>query len=278
MPSFLKKNKNIKVLIGLIFLQLILISIQVPLDEEETYFEKLIFSVFSPVQHGVAYLFQKTGSFWKSYFGLKGARKENERLKEEMFFLMQENNIIRNLLQKYKSENEINDALRNIQENILHARVIGFDASNFYKSVVINKGFLDDIQKNMPVLDRYGNLVGRIVGPISLKESRIQLVTDNNCGISVFSEKKEVVGMLTGDGKGMCLLEYILSTDEDFFQGERVYTSGFDGIFPPGISVGEIISLETTSGLFKKIMVKPYFKFQDLDNLAVIKIKNLNIF
>jgi len=278
MPSFLKKNKNFIVLISLIFLQLILISIQVPMDEEETYFEKLIFSLFSPVQHGVVYIFQKTGSFWRSYLSLRGVRNENERLKEEIFFLLQENNIIRNILEKYKNENEIQDALRNIKENILHARVIGFDASNFYKSAVINKGSLDKIQENMSVLDRYGNLVGRIVGPISLKESRVQLVTDIDCGISVFSEKKEMIGVLTGDGKGRCLLKYILSTDKDFFEGERVYTSGFDGIFPPGIGVGEIVSLKTTPGLFKKIIVKPYFKFQDMDHLAVININNLDIF
>ena len=278
MPSFFKKNKNLVVLSVLIFLQLILISIQVPLDEEENYFEKVVFVIFSPLQHGIVSFFQSIGGFWKGYFALRDAHIRNEEMRQEVFSLSQENRILRDALEHYRSEKEIEALLGELYPNILHARVIGIDASNYFKSVMINRGSLDRIEKNMVVLDKFGNLVGRIIGPIALKEARVQLITDNDSGVSVFTEKDKVLGILSGDGKGSCELEHVVSTDEDVSVGENLYTTGFDSIFPPGINVGRITSITPTSDLFKKITVRPYFEFRHLDQLAVIRMPAANIF
>ena len=110
------------------------------------------------------------------------------------------------------------------------------------------------------------------MGPVSLKEARVQLVTDNDSRISVLSEKNRVWGMLTGDGEGRCSLEYILRTDEDVQEGERVITSGYDRIYPPGIAVGHIVSITQTTELFKEIKVEPLLDFRNLSQIAVIKI------
>ena len=278
MPSFFRKNKNLVVLGILIFLQLVLISIQVPLGEQENYFEKTVFVLFSPIQHGIVSFFQSIGRHWRGYFALREAHKENEDMKQELFSLSQENRLLRNALKYYKNEEEIEAFLGEMHKNILHARVIGIDASNFFKSVMINRGSLDKIERNMVVLDKFGNLVGRIIGPIALKEARVQLITDNDCGVSVFTEKHKVLGILSGDGKGSCKLEHIVSTDENVSVGENLYTTGYDSIFPPGINVGRITSITPTSDLFKKITVRPYFEFRHLDQLAVIRLKTLDIF
>jgi rod shape-determining protein MreC len=278
MPSFFKKNKNLVVLSVLIFLQLVLISIQVPLDEEENYFEKVVFVIFSPLQHGIVSFFQSIGGFWKGYFALRDAHDRNEEMRQEIFSLSQENRILRDALEHYRSEKEIEALLGELYPNILHARVIGIDASNYFKSVMINRGSMDKIEKNMVVLDKFGNLVGRVIGPIALKEARVQLITDNASGVSVFTEKDKVLGILSGDGKGSCELEHVVSTDENVSVGESLYTTGFDSIFPPGINVGRITSITPTSDLFKKITVRPYFEFRHLDQLAVIRLPAVNIF
>ena len=278
MPSFFKKNRNLVVLSALIFLQLVLISIQVPLGEQENYFEKAVFVLFSPVQHGIVSFFQTIGGFWKGYFALRDAHKENTAMKQEILSLSQENRLLRNALQHYKNEKEIEAFLGEMYKNVMYARVIGIDASNFFKSVMINRGSLDKVEKNMVVLDKFGNLVGRIIGPIALKEARVQLITDNDSGVSVFTEKEKVLGILSGDGKGSCQLEHIVSTDENVSVGENLYTTGYDSIFPPGINVGRITSITPTSDLFKKIIVKPYFEFRHLDQLAVIRLKAIEIF
>ena len=270
MPHFLRKRKSLTVLIALILFQFILISIQIPLGHEQNYFEKAVFSIFSPVQHGIISFFRSIGNLWKNYFNLRNVQSKNQKIKEKLFLLRQENSLLRNALQRFKSEKEIQDNLLKMHENILPAQVIGLDASNYYKSVIINKGILDGLKKNMIVLDKNGNLVGRIIPPISLKESRVQLITDNESGIGVFSQKVRVGGVLVGDGQGQCLLKYVLGTTKDISEGEEVITSGFDRIYPIGIRVGKIISYERTDSLHLQIKVEPYFDFRYLDQVAVI--------
>lgn len=271
MSFFWEKKKSLVILIVLIFLQIVLISLQVPQGKEASFFEKTIFSIFSPLQHGMVSGFHKIGDLWEEYFYLKNTKSQNEELKEEIFLLRQENVLIKNALRKLKTEKEIQETLRTIRENIVHVRVIGMDLGNYHKSVTINKGSLDEIRKDMVVLDKYGHLVGRVFSPVSLKEARVQLVTDNDSGISVYTQDKEGWGILVGDAKGQCNLNFILTTDENLHAGDQIVTTGFDGIFPPGLEVGEIVSIEKTTDLFKSIKVRPYFKFRDLDNLAVIK-------
>jgi len=278
MPLFLKERKSLLVLTALIFFQLILISTQVPLGYEQNYFEKAVFSFFSPIQHGILSLFRSIGNLWKNYFDLQNVQSQNQKMKDEMFFLRQENNLLRNALENLRSQKEIEESLLKLHENILAAQVIGFDASNFYKSATINKGSLDGLKKDMVVLDQNGSLVGRIIDPVALKESRVQLITDNESGVGVFSKKKEVMGILSGDGKGYCFLEYIHVTTEGIYEGEDIITSGKDGLFPSGIKVGKIVSITTGTSLFKQVKVEPYFDIRRLDHVAIIMKDPMEIF
>lgn len=191
-------------------------------------------------------------------------------MREELFFLRQENNFLKNELRTFKTEKEIQDALTHVYGSLLVGSVIGVDAGNWYKSVVIDRGSLDGIKKDMVVLDRHGRLTGRVIGPIALREARVQLITDEDCRVGVYSDKKGVNGILAGDANGFCLMKYILSTNKDVVSGEEVITSGFDGIFPAGIKVGRIVSITDGSMPFKNILVKSYFDFADLSQVAIL--------
>jgi rod shape-determining protein MreC len=262
----------------MIVFQMVLISIQIPLDEEGSYFEKMIFSIFSPIQHGVSWVFQKTSDVWEGYFSLRGVHERNRVASEEMSRLSQENLLLREYLKKFKNEEEVEKIAKKINENVIHARLIGLDSSNFYKSLVINKGSLDGISKDMVVLDRSGNLVGRVIEPVVFKEARVQLITDNTSGVSVYSQSEESIGILTGEANGLCRLKYILTTDSNLQKGDTLITTGYDGIFLPGIPVGEIISVTTTSGLFQEIKVMPFFNFRSLSQMAILQINPKELF
>ena len=272
MPLFLKERKNLTILIALIFFHFLLISMQVPLGEKASLFEKTVFSVFSPLRHGILSFFKGIGNVWTNYFYLRNLKSQNKKMEEEIFFLKQENNLLRNAIQRFQSERELQEKLLEMHENILPAQVIGLDTSSYYKTVIINKGTLDGIKKNMVVLDKNGNLVGRIIDPISLKEAKVQLITDDASGIGVFSQKKSVPGILTGDGEGQCLLKYVLATTrpDEISEGEDIITSGYDRIYPPGIKAGKIVSISSDTSLHKHIVIDPYFDFRYLDQVAVI--------
>lgn len=277
MPLFFKEKKSLIVLIALIFFQLVLVSLQAPLSQEQNYFEKAIFAIFSPIQHGTVSFIRNIVNLWQNYFYLQNVQRHNQELREEIFILQQENNLLQNAIRRFRGEKEIRESLLAIRESVLVAQVIGLDASNFYKSLVIDKGALDGLKKNMVVLDGKGHLVGRTVEPISLKEAKVQLITDTGSGIGVFTQKR-VMGVLTGDARGRCSLNYILATTKDISMGEEVVTSGFDGIFPSGIKVGKIISITESDPLFIRVKVQPYFDFRQLYQVAVVKIDPKDLF
>ncbi len=104
MPLFLKEKKNLIILIALILVQFILISIQVPLGQKDNYFERALFSIFSPILHGIISFFSSIGKIWKNYFYLREVQSQNQIMEKEIFMLRQENNLLTNALQKFRSE------------------------------------------------------------------------------------------------------------------------------------------------------------------------------
>jgi len=278
MPSFLKRNKNPVILFLLVFFHMILISIQVPRGEEGTYFETFIFAVFSPIQNGVVSLSRAVSNAWSDYFDLKEAHVQSQRLLKEVTQLKQENTVLRNLLKKYEKEESVKELLSGISNNLVNARIIGFDMSNVFKSFTINKGSIQGLEKNMVVLDDSGNLVGRIVSPITYNQATVQLITDSKSGVSVVKQQGGSLGILSGNNTDICEMEYILSTDEEIKEGDVLVTTGYDGIFPPYLKVGQVVSVKVTPELFKEIKVIPNFNATQLRQVVVLRLNVNEIF
>ncbi len=271
MPRFLKEKKKSLIFGGLLLAQLILISIQVPLGEEPSYLEKAIFFVLAPVQRAVHGLFQMTGRTWNRYVYLRQVESQNQQLRDEAFHLRQANTLLATEIVRLKDQHEAERYLSTLGRSFLLATVIGVDAANIYKSIIIDKGSLHGLKSNMAVVDRNGCLVGRITNPISPREATVQLLTDDNSSIGVYSETNKVLGVLAGNAKsGICGLKYVNATNEQLVEGEELITSGFDKIFPSGLKVGQILSIGTDNSLFKKIEVKPHLNFSELHFVAVL--------
>jgi len=278
MFSFFKRNKNIALLLLLIFFHMILISIQVPRGEEGTYFETFIFAVFSPIQHGAVSVWKAINKTWSDYFDLREAHVQSQRLLKEVTQLKQENTVLRNLLKRYEKEESVKELLSGISNNLVNARIIGFDMSNVFKSFTINKGSVQGLKKNMVVLDDSGNLVGRIVSPITYNQATVQLITDSKSGVSVVKQDGGSLGILSGNNTEICEMEYILSTDEEITEGDVLVTTGYDGIFPPYLKAGQVLSVKITPELFKEIKVSPYFNATQLQQVVVLRLNVNEIF
>lgn len=266
----MKENKRFLLLLGLVFAHLLLISIQVPKGEESTYLERAVFSAFAPVERGVGSFFGSLRGFWRNYFFLRDAQRQNQSLREEALLLRQENQALRNLLLKFQGKGEIQDMLSTVSRSVLVASVIGIDPAQIYKTIQLNKGSSAGVRPDMVVLDRRGRLVGRIVEPVSSRESRVQLISDEDSGVGVVTERFRVVGILQGDSEGRCRLKYVVKTNKEVSVDEEVLTSGLDGIYPSGLPVGRIVSISEDKDLFKKIVVQPYFDLSDLEQVAVL--------
>ena len=269
---FWQRRPSVVVLAGLVVFHALLISLQVPQGAEKSVFERGIFFLYSPVQRLAAATVRGIGSLWHSYFDLRGVRRENQKLKRENFFLNQDIRFLEDRLGLAGSEAELRASLAGFEGTLVAARVIGVDSANPHQSIIIDKGSFDGVAKDMAVCDRTGALVGRTIAPVGLKETMVQLVTDKDSSVSVRSVVAGLTGAMTGRSTAVCELRYVLASLEGGEVGEELRTTGFDKIYPAGIRVGVIQSLEKdeASPIFRRIIVKPYFGFDRLDVVAVL--------
>jgi rod shape-determining protein MreC len=267
-----EKRTSALVLAGLMLFHVVLISVQVPRGPGKSLFERAVFFVFSPVQRLATGTVRGVSSVWSGYFDLRDVRRENERLKREAFFLNQDVRFLEDRIRFYRSESELRALLAEFRDTIIPARVIGVDSANPHQSIIIDKGSLDGVGKDMAICDRTGVLVGRTLGPVSLKESVVQLITDNNSSVGVVSVVDGLTGSLAGRSSPLCELRYVLASVTGGRVGEELRTTGFDKIYPAGLRVGRILSIEKdeASPIFRRIFVEPYFQFNTLDVVAVL--------
>jgi rod shape-determining protein MreC len=267
-----EKRRSALILAGLVTFHLLLISIQVPQGAEKSVFERAVFFVFSPIQRLATGTVRAVGSVWRGYFDLRRVRAENERLKREIFFLHQDVRFLEDRLSLYRSESEVRALLADFHGTIRPARVIGVDSVNPHQSIIINKGTLDGVAKDMAVCDMNGALVGRTIEPVSLKDAMVQLITDKDSSVGVRSVVANVTGSMAGRSGPLCELRYVLASSTGGAIGEELVTTGFDRIYPAGIRVGRIHSIEKNdaSPIFRSILVEPYFRFNTLAIVAVL--------
>jgi len=268
-----EKRRSFLVLALLVCFHLVLISVQVPLAGEKTFFEKSVFFLFSPIQKAVVSAVRGVGSLWSNYVNLRRVREENQKLRLELFHLNQEKRFLADRLQFFRSEAQIRDSLARFRQSVIPARIIGADAANIYRSVILDKGQLAGVLKDMAVCDRFGNLVGRTIN-VSAAECVVQLITDQESGVSVITpEPDRTVGLLSGNSKAFCSLKYVLATAPGAKEGDELVTTGFDTIYPAGIRVGRIsrvLKALPSNSIFKEIEVEPYFNFSALEAVGIL--------
>lgn|GEM_PF-418262 len=266
-------RKTLLIFLGLVVLHLVLISVQVPKGGRKSLFETGIFMVYAPVQRLAAGLVDWVSTTWRDYIDLRAARLENYRLSKEAFFLRQEKIFLEEKLRFYVSGEVLKKNLENLDADLIIARIIGSDATNIYQTVIIDKGSLSGVVKNMVVCDKFGNLVGRVIEPVGLRESMVQLITDKDSGVSVVSSENKLVGFISGTSQYLIEMKYVLASSPAGKQGEELYTTGFDGIYRPGIRVGRIntVAADQDNPAFQKIIVQPNFRFNELEVVGLLR-------
>jgi len=138
------------------------------------------------------------------------------------------------------------------------ANVVMRDPANWWRTVQIDLGSRDGLRENLPVLTAEG-LVGR-VSTVGLTRSQVVLIGDPNCHVSALVENPaHDMGIVSASGPldvSLVDLTY-LSGSASLKPGQNVITSGLGGVFPKGISVGQVVdSRPVEFGLYTEARVK----------------------
>ena len=167
------------------------------------------------------------------------------------------------ILENYKLRELINET---IQSEDVYAKVLVDKDSPYLKSIVINKGSKDNVKIGMAILDK-SYLVGKII-EVNYTNSRALLLSDLNSKIPVLLEPIDIHAVLSGTGKNYGVIEYTKDEYKQKINGNEmiVYTSGYGGLFKPGLPVGKI----NTNNINKDSEVSFFSDFRQLDYVKIV--------
>ena len=206
---------------------------------------------------------------WEQYVALQGVREENQQLRKEIEWLRGQHSQLRESVAATERLTNLLQFKQQALPTMVAAQVIGRDATNRYRAIVLNKGESDGIKPDMGVVTPAG-VVGRVVKTTGAS-SVVLLVTDPSNAIAGLIQRTRDEGVVEGTQQGLAQMKYIplLSTVRD---GDRVVTSGLVGDFPRGLVIGTITSIDKQEGaLFQSAELMPEVDVGRVEEVLVIQ-------
>ncbi|HYA14413.1 MAG TPA: rod shape-determining protein MreC [Syntrophales bacterium] len=265
---FPKKYQSIIIACLLIIISLILLSYSVKKPSTVGFFRGLVLETAAPLANIITISFEGLSSAWKRYIFLVGLEEENKRLKKGNALLTRETVQYREAYLEGIRLQKLLALKEKVNYPMIAARVIARDQTSIIKTILINKGTSHGLRVDLPVLADQG-VVGRIV-EVSSHVSKILLLIDESSNVDALVQENRIQGILQGAGPHSCSLKYISKT-ETVNVGNIIISSGLSGLFPKGLLIGSVKSVDKTdSGLFQKINVEPFVDFARLEEVMVI--------
>ncbi|MCF8479363.1 MAG: rod shape-determining protein MreC [Rhodospirillum sp.] len=196
---------------------------------------------------------ENVAAVFSTFRELAAIRAENDRLEKENARLMRWQTAARHL----EAENDaLREQLGYIPEpeaSYITGRVVADTGGTFARSLVVLAGTRDGVRKGQAVVSGEG-LVGT-VAEAGMRASRVLLLSDINSRIPVLLEESRVRAIMTGDNQDRPQLRF-LKQRTTVSPGDRVVTSGDARVFPPGIPIGVVASVDDKSGIRVDLFVE----------------------
>ncbi len=192
---------------------------------------------------------------------------ENRRLRQEVLELRRRELRTEGLEQEIEGLSKTLAFQRRHSTSLRIAEVVHADYSSWLRSLVLYVG-AGAARHNQPVLSDDG-LVGRVIR-VAGAYAKVQLLTDRAASAGVQLQRSRRQGVVRGSSPGELLLDFI-PRQADVEVGETVLTAGIDGVYPRGIRVGVVASVEPGSEVFHRIVVKPAVDFSRLSFVYLLE-------
>lgn len=213
----------------------------------------LLLELMRPLQIGAQATVTKLREIQQGYITLRRLASENERLKGRTLELEAERNRLLEAEATNRRLRELLEFRSQLPPGSLTAAVIANSASTWFHSFILNKGSADGVLQGMAVVSPVG-VIGQVVA-VTSNSSKVLLITDPHSGVDVFDQRSRARGIVSGSLESGPMMKYS-KRSEDIQEGDRLITSGLDGIFPKGLLVGTVVKVRKKSfGLFQYVEV-----------------------
>lgn len=267
MAGLTPTRKNALVLVALLFGHLVLISDQIGKTNRSGFIEDRVLRASRPVLGATRGMGDQVGGLAARLGEIRTARGENAELRGEVEQLRSE-------LGRSREDSAENERLRRLLEmraqlapRSLGASVISSNVAGQTRMIVLDRGLADGIRPDMAVV-AWGGAVGRVISA-ERSIAKVRLISDPNGGAAGVVQRSRAQGMVVGRGDGPMSMLYVPAYD-DVVVGDRVVTSGKDGVFPRGFTIGRVAAVGGDPGVSKQIAIEPEVDFRSLEEVLVV--------
>jgi rod shape-determining protein MreC len=267
MPAPSATRRNVVLLVALLFAQLLLIRGSARGGTGEGLLESWTMGVTTPFVTIAEWIGGGFRSLFDGAVDLIEANRRNTQLESELAELRSEVERSREAalenarLRRLLGMRETNPS-EAVAASIVTAKFTGEEMM-----IVIDRGKQHGVRDDLPVV-AWGGAVGRVLAAYE-RHSKVRLVTDPSAGVGGAIQRSRAQGQVYGRGFSPLLLAYV-PRFSDVMLGDRVVTSGADGIFPRGFALGEVREIKESSAGTQTILVTPLIDFRELEEVLVL--------
>lgn len=268
MRKFITRHKRFLLSAVLLLAAFLTYALNLRNREHANPLERSVMTLSAPIAGGTAAANNLVGHIWSDYIDLIDVRRENIALRKSVKRLNERIVASNEAVAENARLKALLDLKGTLDSPSVAVSVIGEDSSAWFKTLVVDRGSADGLQEGMPVLAA-GGVVGRLV-KVAPHSSRVLLLTDHASAIAAVVQRSRARGVVRGAGGGRCSMEFAVK-DEDVKVGDTVISSGVGGVFPKGLTIGEVTMVKKGEyGMFQTIEVRPTVNLGKLEEMLVL--------
>jgi len=267
MPVMSTTRTNVILLIALLFGQLALMSGSVREARETTVLRGWVSRFTAPIV-------SIAGAIGGGFAGLGGGASDilavharNRDLETELERLRTELRVSRVATAENDRLRELLGMRENLVPRSIGASVVTSHLTGQNMVIVLDRGTNDGVRVDLPVV-AWGGAVGRVV-EVDNGHALVRLLTDPNSGVAGIAQDSRAQGMVVGQGTDVLDLLYV-PRFSGVIHGDRVVTSGIDGIFPRGFGVGQVIAIQEKPDGSQTIRLRPELDYRTMEDVMIL--------
>jgi rod shape-determining protein MreC len=230
-------------------------------------FENVVLSVTRPLQQAATWTTRSVRGVWDNYLFLVNLQRDNQRLREEVKWLRQENHRYLEAYLQYQRLQRLLNFRGQTPLEAVAAEVIGRNSNSWTEIIYINRGTRDKVAKGLPVVTHEG-LVGQVIQAAPAL-SQVMLLTDFRSGVDALVQRTRASGVVAGRGRNIAELKF-LPVGADLQPGDRLISSGMGGVFPKGLIIGEVRGIPRNGRQTPQVEIQPSVDFSHLEEVLVL--------
>lgn len=223
----------------------------------------------TPVQTVVSRVNRTAFGLWSTYQDWKNVRVENRRLRDEAQRLRVESLRVSEVDEENRRLRRLLQLKEALPLETLSGEVIGREWGGWVRSLTVNRGRSSQVARLTAVIGPDG-LIGRIVD-VRGGSAVVQVLTDPASTVGAHVVRTRTPGIIEGEARGTIRFKYMARDGAGMQVGDMVVTSGLGGLFPRGIPIGRVRSIDDRgSALFHYAQITPAVDFARIDEVLLL--------